>query len=57
MAALAFTILIACSLAVLLHWWPRLGAPLRRRLSIATNAAALAFLVAALRAEGLRESA
>jgi hypothetical protein len=56
-AALTLTILTAWSLAVLLHWWPRLSAPLRRRVSIATNVAALGFLVAALRAEGLRESA
>ena len=42
---------------MLMHWWPRLGPPARRRVSIATNVAGLAFLVAAIRAEGLRESA
>jgi hypothetical protein len=40
-----------------MHWWPRLPARWRRRLSIATSAAGIGFLVAALRAEGLRESA
>ena len=40
-----------------MHWWPRLSALWRRRVSIATSAAGIAFLVAALQAEGLRESA
>ena len=40
-----------------MHWWPRLPATHRRRLSIATSLAGLGFLVAALRSEGLRESA
>ena len=40
-----------------MHWWPRLPATQRRRLSIATSLAGLGFLVAALRSEGLRESA
>jgi hypothetical protein len=40
-----------------MHWWPRLAAPRRLRLSVATSAAGLAFLVAALQAEGLRETA
>jgi hypothetical protein len=40
-----------------MHWWPRLAAPRRLRLSVATSAAGLGFLVAALKAEGLRESA
>ncbi len=56
MATLA-TLLTAWSLGVLLHWWPRLPAASRRRLGIVTNVAGLAFLIAALRAEGPRESA
>lgn len=40
-----------------MHWWPRLAAPRRLRLSVATSAAGVGFLVAALRAEGVRESA
>jgi len=40
-----------------MHWWPRLSASHRRRLSLATSLAGLGFLVAALRSEGLRESA
>jgi hypothetical protein len=51
------TLITAWSLGVLLHWWPRLGAPSRRRLGIVCNVAGLAFLIAALRAEGSRESA
>jgi len=54
---LALTTLVAVSLALLMHWWPLLAARWRRRLAIATNAAGLAFLLAAMRAEGLRESA
>lgn len=51
------TILSAWSLAVLMHWWPWLWPAARRRVSLATSVAALAFLAAALRAEGQRESA
>jgi hypothetical protein len=40
-----------------MHWWPRLSGERRRRCSLATSALGIAFLVAALRAEGLRESA
>jgi hypothetical protein len=40
-----------------MHWWPRLSAAWRMRASVATSAAGLAFLVAAVQAEGLRESA
>jgi len=40
-----------------MHWWPRLPAGPRRRLSLATSLAGLGFLIAALRSEGLRESA
>jgi hypothetical protein len=47
----------AVLLGLLMHWWPRLGVVARRRVSIASSAAGLAFLVAAMRAEGLRESA
>ena len=57
MAGLALTAIVSWSLGVLLHWWPRLGAAARRRVSMATNLAGLAFLIAAIRAEGLRESA
>jgi hypothetical protein len=56
-ATLAATLITAWSLGVLLHWWPRLAASSRRRLGIVTNVAGLAFLIAALRAEGSRESA
>jgi hypothetical protein len=57
LATLPLSIALALALAVLMHWWPRLPAPWRLRLSIATSAAGIAFLVAALQAEGLRESA
>ena len=57
MATLPLSIVLAWALAVLMHWWPRLPALWRRRASIATSAAGIAFLVAALQAEGLRESA
>ena len=40
-----------------MHWWPRLPAAWRLRLSVATSAAGIGFLVAAVQAEGLRESA
>jgi len=56
-ATLPLTTVLALSLAVLMHWWPRLAAPRRLRLSVATSAAGLGFLVAALQAEGLREAA
>jgi hypothetical protein len=56
-ATLLLTAALALALAVPMHWWPRLSASHRRRLSIATSLAGLAFLVAALRSEGLRESA
>jgi hypothetical protein len=54
---LLLTIVLALAIAVPMHWWPRLPAGYRRRLSIATSLAGLGFLVAALRTEGLRESA
>jgi hypothetical protein len=54
---LPLTIALAWALAVLMHWWPRLPGRWRRRVSVATSAAGIAFLVAAVRAEGLRESA
>jgi len=56
-ATLPFTIALAWSLAVLLHWWPRLDASWRIRVSVATSAVGVGFLVAAVKAEGLRESA
>ena len=57
MATLLLTVALSLAIAVPMHWWPRLGAPARRRLSIATSLAGLGFLVAALRTEGLRETA
>jgi hypothetical protein len=56
-ATLPLTVALAWSLAGLMHWWPRLPAVWRRRVSLATSAAGVAFLVAALRSEGLRETA
>ena len=46
----------SCALAVLFHFWPRLSAPRRRAISLATSVAGIAFLAAGLQAEGLRES-
>lgn len=57
MATLLLTAALALALAVPMQWWPRLSADQRRKLSIATSLAGLGFLVAALRSEGLRESA
>jgi len=54
---LLLTVALAATLALPMHWWPRLEAPHRRRLSIATSLAGLAFLVAALRSEGQRDTA
>jgi hypothetical protein len=56
-ATLPLTIAIAGAVAVLVHWWPRLPAAWRRRVSLLTSSAGIAFLVAALRTEGERESA
>jgi hypothetical protein len=56
-ATLPITIALAWALAVLLHWWPRLDASWRLRISAATSAAGVSFLVAAVEAEGQRESA
>jgi hypothetical protein len=56
-ATFTATISFAWALAVLMHWWPRLSAAWRLRASVATSAAGLGFLVAAVQAEGLRESA
>jgi hypothetical protein len=55
--SLLLTVALALTLAVPMHWWPRLRAPNRRRLALATSLAGLGFLVAALRSEGLRETA
>jgi hypothetical protein len=55
--SLLLTVALALALAVPMHWWPRLPAIHRRRLSLATSLAGLGFLVAALRSEGSRESA
>ncbi len=57
MPTLPLSIALAWSLGVLLHWWPRLGAAWRLRVSVATSAAGIGFLFAAVEAEGLRESA
>jgi len=54
---LPLTIALAWALALLLHWWPRLPGAWRRPLAVATSALGIGFLVAALEAEGLRESA
>jgi hypothetical protein len=54
---LTLTIALAWALAALMHWWPRLPAAWRLRLSVATSAAGIGFLVAAVQAEGRRESA
>jgi hypothetical protein len=54
---LLLTVALALVLALPMHWWPRLAASQRRRLSLATSLAGLGSLVAALRSEGLRESA
>jgi hypothetical protein len=51
------TIALAWAVALLTHWWPRLPGAWRRRVSVATSAAGIGFLVAAVRAEGLRETA
>jgi len=56
-ATLPFTIALAWALAALMHGWPRLPAAWRLRVSVATSAAGIGFLVAAVKAEGLRESA
>jgi hypothetical protein len=56
-ASLLATIALAWALAVPMHWWPRLPSAWRLRVSVATSAAGIGFLVAAVLAEGLRESA
>jgi hypothetical protein len=56
-AMLPVTLTLAWALAALMHWWPRLPSRWRLRLSVATSAAGIAFLVAAVRAEGRRETA
>jgi hypothetical protein len=57
LARLALTVGVAWALGGLLHFWPRLSATWRRRVCVATGTMGLAFLVAALRSEGMRESA
>ncbi len=57
MTTFLLTVALALAIAVPMHWWPRLAAPSRRRLSLATSLAGLGFLVAALRSEGQRETA
>ena len=57
MTTLLLTVALAATLAVPMHWWPRLAATHRRRLALATSLAGLGFLVAALRSEGQRDTA
>jgi hypothetical protein len=54
---LVLTGVIAWALAWLMHWWPRLPSRWRRRISIATSVAGVAFLIAGTESEGLREGA
>jgi hypothetical protein len=56
-ATAPLTLCLALLVGLLMHWWPRLDGPWRRRISVATNVLGLVFLVAAMRAEGLREAA
>jgi hypothetical protein len=56
-ATLPLTLALAWAIAAPMHWWPRLRAAWRLRLSVATSAAGIGFLVAAVQAEGQRESA
>jgi hypothetical protein len=56
-AELVPTAIVSWALGLLMHWWPRLGPPARRRAALASNAAGVGFLIAAVRAEGLRETA
>jgi hypothetical protein len=56
-AHLPLTVALASALAALMHWWPRLDPVWRRRVSLLTSVAGIAFLLAALQAEGQRESA
>jgi hypothetical protein len=55
-ATLLLTITLAWVIAAPMHWWPRLPPAWRLRLSVATSAAGVGFLVAAVQAEGRRES-
>jgi hypothetical protein len=54
---LVLTAILSWLLGALMHWWPLAGVRARRRIAFASNGAGLVFLVAALRAEGLREAA
>jgi hypothetical protein len=54
--SLVLTAVLAWALAWLMHWWPRLPSRWRLRVSIATSVAGVAFLIAGLEAEGLREA-
>jgi hypothetical protein len=56
-ATFTLTLALAWVLAALMHWWPRLPAEWRLRLSVATSTAGLGSLIAAVNAEGQRESA
>jgi len=53
----ALVVLLSWALAGLMHWWPRLPAAWRLRISVATSAAGVVFLIAGIDAEGLREAA
>jgi hypothetical protein len=54
--SLVVTAVLAWALAWLMHWWPRLPSRWRRRISVATSVAGVAFLIAGTEAEGLREA-
>lgn len=53
---LVLTIALSWALGSLMHFWPRLPAVWRRTAAIASSAAGVAFLLAGLAAEGLRET-
>lgn len=57
MPTLALIIALSWALGALMHWWPSLPTRRRRLASLASSAAGIAFLLAGLAAEGLRETA
>jgi len=56
-ATAVLVVILAWGLAGLMHWWPRLPPIWRLRISLATSAAGVGFLIAGVDAEGLREAA
>jgi hypothetical protein len=54
---LALPALLAWSAGALVHWWPYMRARQRRVLAVGMNVLGIAFLIAAVRAEGQREAA